>query len=83
MQFETLQSGYWAADDDETALQLIAYGSYLELSVGDRVVLSLADQRFHRGGLGVYVESASIEVIDPRLETLRSPVQSDEHLTNG
>ena len=84
MQFESLQSSYWDSSlRTENAFQLIAYGSYIELSIEGRVLLSLADQKFTKGGIGIYVESAQIEVIGPVLETLESPVQSDEHLTHG
>lgn len=84
MQFESLQNSYWdACGETENAFQLIAYGSYIELSIAGRVLLSLADQKFSQGGIGIYVESAEIEVFNPVLESLQPPVQSDEHLTRG
>lgn len=84
MRFESLQSGYWRTSQRGTAeVQLIAYGSYVELSVNDRVVLSFADQSFVDGSLGLYVDSAELHVSDYSVERLSSPVQSDEHLANG
>ena len=84
MHFSTLQNGYWVVNRSEpTAISLIAHGSYIELSVDNRVILSLADQTFSAGALGVYLESASVELFNPTLEKLESPVQSDEHLAVG
>ncbi|WP_231603078.1 hypothetical protein [Neorhodopirellula pilleata] len=84
MQFKTLQAGYWAPEQrGRVDLRVIAYGSYLELAVGDRVLLSLADQTFQQGSLGFYVESTRVRVSDLSLEHFESPVQSDEQLANG
>lgn len=84
MQFQTLQAGYWAPEQRGRAeLQVIAFGSYLELAIGDRVLLSLADQTFERGALGFYVESARLIVSELSVEHFKSPVQSDEQLANG
>ncbi|TWU48367.1 glycoside hydrolase family protein [Rubripirellula reticaptiva] len=84
MQFRSLQSGFWYSEDRaEAVVQLIAFGSYIELSVGGRVVLSLADQRFNAGQLGVYLETAELRVADIQLQRLASPRQTDEHLASG
>ncbi|XZE55041.1 glycosyl hydrolase [Planctomycetaceae bacterium SH139] len=84
MQFRSLQANYWeVATRGEVELQLVAYGSYLELSVGGRVLLSLADQTFTEGCLGFCVESATIKIEQLRLEHFTPPTQSDEHLANG
>ncbi|OYP37728.1 glycosyl hydrolase [Rhodopirellula sp. MGV] len=84
MQFKTLQGGYWYNPIAGTAqLQLIAHGSYIELSIDDRVILSLANQDFDRGAVGIYAESTKLEVCDLVLERLAWPMQSDEHLTVG
>ena len=84
MQFRSLQSAFWNTDEHpDNHFQLIAYGSYIELSIDSRVLLSLSDQTFSTGGVGIYVESAAVRVDNPVLETLRSPVQSDEHLAQG
>ena len=84
MQFETLQSGFWEAHRDRPIdATLIAYGSYIELSVDGRVILTLVDQTFVEGSVGVYVESADLKLTDVNLELLQSPIQSDDHLTRG
>lgn len=84
MQFRSLQAGYWRTEvPGKATMRLIAYGSYLELSVNDRVTLSLADQSFSTGALGIAVESGSLIASDIRLRKLKSPTQDDDHLANG
>jgi len=84
MQFHSLQAAYWQLEQRGVAhIECLAFGSYLELSVEDRVILSLADQTYQRGGLGFYVESATMIVSDVTVEHLRRPSQSDEHLSAG
>ena len=84
MQFRSLQAGYWEqAVRGEASISLLAYGSYLELSVGSRVILSLADQTFQKGVIGFYIESAQLSVEDLQVDHLLPSPQSDEHLANG
>lgn len=84
MQFRELQSGNWfSTSPGETRVQLIAFGSYLEFSIEDRVILSLADQTFQAGLLGVYLETAHLQLSEVKLHHMRSPHQSDEHLVEG
>ena len=84
MQFRSLQSGFWySAVRTGADIQLIAFGSYIELSVDGRVVLSLADKTFTSGHLGVYLETAHLRVSNIQLNRLASPSQTDEHLTSG
>ncbi|MGB7327325.1 MAG: glycosyl hydrolase [Rubripirellula sp.] len=84
MQFRSLQSGFWFSEIRTDAdVQLIAFGSYIELSVNGRVVLSLADQSFDSGRLGVYLETAELRVSEIQLDRLASPNQTDEHLASG
>ncbi len=84
MQFRTLQTGFWYSEVRSGAsLQLIAFGSYIELSVNGRVVLSLADQTFGSGQLGVYLETAEVRVSELQVDRLASPSQTDEHLASG
>ncbi|MCC9602774.1 glycosyl hydrolase [Stieleria sp. JC731] len=84
MQFSALQGGYWYNPVvGEAKLQLIAHGSYIELTIDGRVILSLANQDFDRGAVGIYAESTELELKDLVFERLVSPVQSDEHLTIG
>lgn len=84
MQFENLQSGYWHVErSGEADVQLLAFGSYLEFSIDGRVVLSLADQTFVEGLLGVYLETAHLELSNVLVRRMKSPFQSDEHLVTG
>ncbi len=84
MQFMSLQSGYWVCENRGTAmLQLLVYGSYIELSVNDRILLSLADQSYDKGAIGFYLESAELDVSNIQLDHFDSPVQDDAHLANG
>ncbi len=84
MQFKSLQSGFWHSETrGEAEIKLIAFGSYIELSVDGRVVLSLADQHFQRGHVGVYLETAVLRLDNVDLVRLASPSQSDEHLASG
>ena len=84
MQFRSLQSGFWYSEDRGGAsVQLIAFGSYIELAINGRVVLSLADQSFESGQLGIYLETAEVRVSEIQLDRLAAPSQTDEHLANG
>lgn len=84
MEFRSLQSGYWYSETvGEARVQLLAFGSYLEVSIDNRVILSLADQTFRKGLLGVYLESAHLKLSDVRLNRMRTPYQSDDHLVTG
>jgi beta-fructofuranosidase len=84
MRFQSLQSGYWYSEHPGKAdIQLIAFGSYLELSIDSRVVLCLANSRYDNGAVGFYVESAELELHDVVLQRLKPPSQSDEHLAVG
>jgi len=84
MQFSSLQSGYWHSQKSgEAEIQLIVFGSYLELSIDGRVILSLADQTFQQGLLGVYLESAHLELSNVSLHHMQLPFQSDDHLVTG
>ncbi|MCA9132837.1 MAG: glycosyl hydrolase [Planctomycetales bacterium] len=84
MQFASLQAGYWhSVTPGQAEVQLIAFGSYFEFSVGGQVILSLADQLFTHGLMGVYLETAHLHLRDIELNRMRSPWQSDEHLVSG
>jgi beta-fructofuranosidase len=84
MQFRTLQSGNWySRTPGEARVQMLAFGSYLELSVDGRVVLSLADQTFDAGLMGLYLETAHMQLSNVKLQRMRSPSQSDNHLSCG
>jgi beta-fructofuranosidase len=84
MQFRALQGGNWHGNAPGKAeLSLMAFGSYLELSVDGRVVLSLADSTFTEGLFGVYLESARMQLYDVDLRKMREPEQSSGHLVTG
>lgn len=84
MRFQSRQAGYWYTDSRHTIdVQLIAFGSYHELSIDDSIVLSLVDATFDEGLLGIYVETADLTVSDLVVDLLEPPTQSDEHLTSG
>lgn len=84
MQFASLQDGHWFTETPgQACLQLLAFGTYLELSIDGRVILSLADRTFRNGLLGVYLETAHLELTQTRLQRMRSPDQSEQHLVTG
>jgi len=84
MQFRSLQNGYWHGKTTGRAqVQLLAFGSYLELSIDGNVLLSLADQTFDEGLVGVYLESAHLHLSNLQLDRMSSPRQRDHHLASG
>lgn len=84
MQFRSLQSAYWhAAPEPVVDVELLAFGSYLELSLDGRVVLSLVDHSYQAGALGFYLESAHAEISRMRLESLAGPTHPHDYLTVG
>lgn len=84
MSFETLQSNFWFAKQTGAAdVCLIAFGSYLEFSINGKIVLSLADRRFTRGHVGVYLETARLDVEDLEIFRMKNPDQFDDHLVGG
>jgi beta-fructofuranosidase len=84
MSFNTLQSASWFTETPgEASFSLLCYGSYLELSIDGFIVLSLADQRFQHGHVGVYLETARLTVEDIELHRLRNPAQVDDQLVGG
>lgn len=84
MQFQALQNGNWHTDTPGKAeLCLIAFGHYIELAVGGRVVLTLADSTFTEGLFGVYLESAQMHLYEVDLRKMRGPAQSPHHLVTG
>ncbi len=84
MQFRSLQSNYWHNKRPGHArVQLLAFGSYLEFSIDGAVILSLVDQTFRSGLLGVYLETAHLILSEVELNQMQSPNQSDMHLVTG
>ncbi|MEM6690144.1 MAG: glycosyl hydrolase [Planctomycetota bacterium] len=84
MRYRSIQSGFWFTDEPGIALvQLIAYGTYIELSINGSIILSLADQDYQKGCVGFYIESGTLTATDLKIHRLDSPVQTDGHLANG
>jgi len=84
MQFRSLQSGNWFSSDRQSAeVELISFGSYHELSIDGSIVLSLADAKFTEGLLGIYVETATLDIERLTVETMTEPTQTDGHLSSG
>ncbi len=84
MRFRTLQSANWVARGDcgET-FSLMVFGSYIELSIDGRIVLSLADPSFLEGQLGVYADSCSLSITNVGLHPMREPEQRDGQLVGA
>ncbi len=84
MQFGNLQSASWFTTSPESALvQLIAFGSYIELSIDGEIVLSLADRTYKDGFCGVYIETAHLRISDLEFEQLQPPMQASDQLAKG
>ncbi len=84
MSFRALQSGNWATSGDcGERISLMAFGSYIELSIAGRIVLSLADTDFKIGHVGIYADSCSLTVTDVNLHPMRQPEQRDNQLVGG
>ncbi|MEM6562686.1 MAG: glycosyl hydrolase [Planctomycetota bacterium] len=81
--FQTLQAGYWLSDPGGPwNVELLAFGSYLEFSVNGFVLLTLADDTYTRGRVGIYVETALLRAENLTLEKLQSPRRPTDLLTN-
>lgn len=71
--YRPLQSNYFVSErNGRVDFELIAYGRYLELSLDGRILLTLADDRFDRGAVGFYAESAWLGLEELSLEELRA-----------
>ena len=55
-------------------IDVVAHGTYLEVSIDSYVVLSLVDESFRTGSVGFYVESAVLFLRDITVEALSRPV---------
>lgn len=73
--YEPLQEAHFRGNmQGPWAIEMLAHGSYLEVSIDSYVVLSLVDESFQAGGVGFYTESAKIALGGLVLETLSRPV---------
>jgi beta-fructofuranosidase len=71
--YEPLQQSNYVPKSAPFAFQLLAYGHYMELSINDDVVLSLANKHHTKGRAGVYLEGGEIALSNIRLELLTPP----------
>jgi len=71
--YDQLQAGYYLATADPMPFCLLVYEQYIEFSLNGYVLLTLADDRFKKGRLGFYVESARIRIDALQLKVLRPP----------
>jgi beta-fructofuranosidase len=84
MSFETLQNAFWRTKTPgEAELSLLTFGTYIELSVSGRIILSLADRRYTRGFTGIYLDTADLLVSDVCLNRMDNPEQYEDHLVGA
>ena len=82
--FRSLQAGYWRSNTlGPLNIQLLAFGSYIEFSIDDRVILTLADETYHQGRLGFYVETSTLQLQEVHLTQLRPASQPGDDLPGG
>lgn len=82
--FESLQSGYWQSrQQGPWSITLTAVNSYLEFSVDDQILLTLSDETYEQGYVGLYVESACLQVKKPILEHLSPLTRPTDSLPQG
>ena len=74
--YEPLQAAHYIPGEAPHAFSLIAFGSYIELSIDGYVRLTLADDGQLSGRVGFYTESAFLDVEDLALESLECPKDS-------
>jgi beta-fructofuranosidase len=70
--YEPLQANYFVTGGLRPhRFELIAFGDYIELSIDDSILLSLADDTYRRGSIGFYAENAVLGVKDTVVEELQ------------
>ena len=81
--YEGLQEAAFFGHGDSHVwdIEVVAHGMYLEFSLDGFVVLSLVDERCDGGGVGFYVESATVSVQDLTMEVLSPAVSEDAPLS--
>ena len=75
--YQQLQTANFLPTPEPHRFSLLAHGQYLELSLNDFVVLSLADDQFTRGRIGFYAEGAKLRVERLTLNTYTTPTSPD------
>jgi len=72
-EYEQLQAAHFVPAPEPHIFKLIAYEQYLEFSLHNHLLLTLADERFQNGRLGFYVESATIQIKNLELQLCTPP----------
>lgn len=73
--YEQLQEAHFlGSGHGPWKIEVVAHGMYLEVSIDGYVTLSLVDEAYAEGGLGFYVESASLGLHHVTAEHLARPV---------
>jgi len=82
--YQRLQAAYWRNTDQlEFDITLLCLNTYIEFAIDDNVLLSLSDESFSEGHLGVYVESATVVLENPTVEILHTPEHPTDDLPMG
>jgi beta-fructofuranosidase len=72
--FNDIQSSLFATNEENIIeFKLIRYGHYIELSIGDRVTLTLMDYTYSGNGIGLYSASSIISLQNSVLKILPDP----------
>lgn len=71
--YQQLQAAHYIPADAPHPFRLVAYEQYLEFSLNDRVLLTLADDTFAEGRVGFYVESAKLRIDNLTLKVCSRP----------
>ena len=70
--YRPLQANYFVTGGARPhTFELIAFGDYIELSIDDNVMLSLADDTYRYGAVGFYTESAKLRATNLGIEELK------------
>jgi beta-fructofuranosidase len=82
--FETLQAAYWqSCAEGPWEVTLTGVRNYIEFDIDGHVLLTLSDDVYSRGLLGLYAESACLRVENIRLEHLEPPEMPTDQLASG
>jgi len=69
----SLQANHFKPPSDNSlAFQVIRYGGYFELSLNGRVVLTLIDDKYTHGLMGIYLSSCRVRLLDSQIHLLAS-----------
>lgn len=72
--FDNLQTGLFKPPPDrKIRFRLISYGYYIELSIDDRVILTLVDYQFEGDLIGLYSASSILSLSDSQIHILGEP----------